>query len=895
MMNYPSTIGVAEDPEARFNYEMKFLIDPKTRAIPPEIFMQEKVFVSHIDDVSSVSNLRTNTLQWTNRGPGNIAGRTRAVAVDVRDNDIIIAGSTTGTLWRSTNGGGSWSVVSAPNTVNGITALVQDTRPGKEDTWYYGTGELIGNSARAGAITPFRGDGLFKSIDNGMTWKPLGSTATGDESLLDNPFKYITRLAINPSNLLEDEVLAAVFGGVVRSVDGGETWSVVVDLRGASDSSLVSLIQDDAPRYTDIAVSPDGIMYVVLSSWTNRSRYKESIPGVLRSEDGINWKDITPDNYPVQRDRAVLDVRKSQDQLYVFVEDADEALHLMKFFGQDETWTDLSTNLPSFVDSGELNVQGGYNMLVKIHPVREEVVYLGATNLYRSLDGFRSSFSIDHIGGYDVGGSFSFYPNHHPDQHSLIFLSEDPSLAISGSDGGVHLSSTILEDRVTWQSLNNGYVSSQFYTIAQDQEDFSTDIIGGMQDNGTGLKTTSKDNSTWQDLAGGDGGYCYITDKGNTLYFSFQFGRIFRANVNTSTGKTTFTRIDPDIPSENEQAYDFINPFVIDPGETKKMYLVQGDQIMRNNDLDKIPFKDTQDRTEVQWTTLNYTSTLGDPITAIELSESSPSVLYFGTVSGRLYKVTGVNGNRGRRREVTSTTFPNAVVSSISVNPVDDNDVAMVFSNYGVRSVFISRDGGLSFEDVSGNLEENPDGSGSGPSIRWIEIVPIEKDINKYFVGTSSGLFSAEELDGINTKWIKEADNQIGRSVIRTMSYRRLDGRLLVATHGNGVFETYVESDFAESNGTFDFSIESIYPNPIDKGDLLTIDFTIPEDGEVNFTIVDLDGKQFGEGIRQTYKKGARTFTWISTISKEGLYQMVMTQGKHSVSKKVIFKNSKTN
>ena len=81
----------------------------------------------------------------------------------------------------------------------------------------------------------------------------------------------------------------------------------------------------------------------------------------------------------------------------------------------------------------------------------------------------------------------------------------------------------------------------------------------------------------------------------------------------------------------------------------------------------------------------------------------------------------------------------------------------VIYSNYSVYSVFHSTDGGASFEKVAGNLEQNPSGSGNGPSCRTAEIIPLGND-TLYLVGTSVGLFGTANLDGQNTVW-----KQIGK------------------------------------------------------------------------------------------------------------------------------------
>ena len=101
-------------------------------------------------------------LTITPKGPGNLGGKTRALGIDVRNANIMIGGSTSSGVYRTSDGGASWTRVVPTGMVHNITAVAQDTRPGFEDTWYFGTGESSGNSASLGGF--YYGFGIFKSM-----------------------------------------------------------------------------------------------------------------------------------------------------------------------------------------------------------------------------------------------------------------------------------------------------------------------------------------------------------------------------------------------------------------------------------------------------------------------------------------------------------------------------------------------------------------------------------------------------------------------------------------------------------------------------------------------------------------------------------------------------------
>ena len=119
------------------------LRDPKTEDIPSGIRSRELVFASGLPARES-----SRSQNWNSRGPNNIGGRMLCIEVDVEDENHLLSGSASGGMWQSMDGGQNWSKVTAPDAEQSATCLVQDNRPGKHTTWYYGTGELLSTTKR---------------------------------------------------------------------------------------------------------------------------------------------------------------------------------------------------------------------------------------------------------------------------------------------------------------------------------------------------------------------------------------------------------------------------------------------------------------------------------------------------------------------------------------------------------------------------------------------------------------------------------------------------------------------------------------------------------------------------------------------------------------------------
>jgi hypothetical protein len=861
----PSEIGGREDLMGRNEYLQLLTADPKTGQIPPGIAKAELRFSEN--HLIKTSRFRTQQLQIQSLGPDNVGGRTRAVAFDIRNEDIILAGGVSGGVWKSLDGGITWSKKSHPENRNSVTCIVQDIRPGKEDTWYHGTGEIVGNSSRGGGA-PFRGNGIYKSTDNGETWNPIPSTQDSSPNLFNSQFQYIWNIEINPENLTEDEVLVAAFGGILRSVDGGDSWEVGLGQQLFNIVDGTDLNESTASFYTSIERSENNVFYATLSTQTPVDTVVSPEAGFYYSLDGQEWVNITPLTEESRYRRVAISSSPSNpDITYFFIDSSPVFILSHSLAGINNPsrvngFDPQPRTIPDFdEDLGILNTQGSYNMMVRVHPDDPNMVFVGGTNLFRSTDGFRTEENISWIGGYNPEGGSSIYPNHHPDQHDLLFLPSNPDRALSASDGGLILTEDITADSVKWQSRNSGFITSQFFTIAQSKTPNDPTVIGGMQDNGTDL--SSGESTSWDGLLGGDGGYA-ATTKDNLLWFSsFQRGQTLRLTLNNNFDITSFGRVDPGgLVSKAGGVYLFINPFALDPINPNRMFCAGGNHLYYHPNVSQIP-SGSQKPTNLGWMKVNIEPLDNDQVSAVEVAADGSKV-YFGTSIGQLFRLDNAD-DQLMFDLVAIDSLSNGYVSSIAINPEDSDHIIVVFSSYNIPSIFESKDGGESFVDVSGNLEENPDGTGSGPSIRWAEIIPKNSG-NLFLVGTSTGLYGTENLDGSSTIWVKESPDLIGSAIITMMDYRPSDGRLVIASHGNGVYAANI-SDFKQiepiiSSGE-QFNVMATYPNPFQ--DATQIQYTIPEDGEVRIDILYPNGGLINTILWAPQIAGTNSVSWEGT------------------------------
>lgn len=903
-----SAIGTREDPNARFRYENMRLRDPKTGKIPKKIRQKELAFASTLpvhDSKYTLSKINGSTgtavvsTNWQLRGPHNVGGRTRALGIDITNENIILAGGVSGGMWRSTNGGMTWTKTTESDQLHSVTCLVQDTRSGHTNTWYYGTGEYIANSASGDGNNAFyMGDGIFKSTNSGQNWEVLPNTTSNSPQTFNIGFDVVWNIAIDPSNTSQDEVYAAVYNRIYRSIDGGFSWENILSPAPPNYNTA---------RYTDVTVTSTGVVYATLSSGDANAQ------GIFRSTDGISWTDITPGGWPsINFNRIVLSIAPSNENIVYFLAETplfgtnNHSLWKYEYISGDGSgtggsWDNRSASLPAQGgDTGNFESQGSYDLIIKVKPDNENIVFIGGTNLYRSTDGFSSTGNTTWIGGYDPSDIYSAeqIENHHADQHALVFYPSNNNKLISGHDGGMSLTNDISASTVEWQVLNNGYYTTQFYTCAIDYSVSGDNlIIGGMQDNGTYKTNDISPATPWFEMpGGGDGAYCAIGE-GTPLkyhYVSVQYGTIIRFASNYPD--VDWARVDP----EGATGYIFISPFVLDRNNSKMMYLAGGKVIWRNTDLTAIP-QYNKYPTSVNWTELTNSSVASGVISTLDVSTTPANRLYYGTSEGEVYRLDGANSGDPSPTDITSADFPKydpitqiyPYISCVAINPENADEAVVTFSNYGIISIWHTSNAGASWQNISGNLEQNPDdGNGNGPSVRWAEILPTDLG-TIYLVGTSTGLYSSVNLNGISTVWAQEGATTIGNVVVDMIDSRTTDDLVVVATHGNGMYSSNVLVSIKENpeNIASDFQLEQNYPNPFNPN--TAIEYKIAESTPVTLKIYNIQGKEIATLVNSDHTPGNYSVNWngqdrFGQPVASGTYIYQIKAGKHQASKKMV-------
>ncbi|MBS0195563.1 MAG: hypothetical protein JSR77_02290 [Planctomycetes bacterium] len=448
---------------------------------------------------------RANPLTWTFIGPrpisseywsgeANAGGRVVSIAPHPTDANTVYIGTASGGVWKTTNGGTTWTpLTDTLSTLNHGAVAVDPVTP---TTVYAATGEYQSGT---------NGDGLFRSLDSGVTWARIATTA---------------QVGSRCSGLVVNGQTIHVTGsaGYHRSLNGGANWSTLL-------SGSCSALRVDP-------VNPQ-IVYVARSG-----------QGIYKSTNGGGSFALMNNGLPAagSYSRIVMDISKTNPQvLYAAFLSGGNSAGVYKTTDAGATWT--ATAAPNFCYP-----QCSYDAYVGVSPLSENTVFLGGVDpryatagILRSLDGGATWAEM-------TGNNNRVHPDHHT-------IAWGPTNIIwEGNDGGVWKSTNA---GVTWTNVNSTLAASQMYHIALHPTSTAR-FLGGTQDNGTPERTAESTN--WPQLQTGDGGFSAFDPTTTTRrYTTYVYLTLYRW---VNSGATDISG-----PWSGD-SINWIAPFVIDPNSS---------------------------------------------------------------------------------------------------------------------------------------------------------------------------------------------------------------------------------------------------------------------------------------------------------------------------------------
>ncbi|RMH64534.1 MAG: PKD domain-containing protein [Calditrichaeota bacterium] len=788
-----------------FDQEFEMTRDPELGYVPKERLKEARRIMAARKALPSFQKSAVANAQWTERGPSNVGGRTRALMWDPNTTNKVWAGSVTGGLWYNndiTNSSSSWHAVDDFWQDLAVTAIAYD--PNNTQIMYVGTGEgyYTGSS---------RGQGIWKSTDGGTTWEQLQST---------NAFEFVLDIVVRDEGG-SSVIYAAVDGryyagswghyynqGLQRSTDGGLTWTQVLPHHKKVDSA------GNTHPFTpaDLELAADNRLWIgtMNNPWGNGGG------SILWSDDGLTWNvDSTTYGKISGVGRVELACAPSDaNVLYGMIEANNNVEHVIYTNTKGASWSNVTEPSDLIEPLDMSRGQAWYDLIIQVDPNDPNTAICGAIDLHKTTNAGASWTQLSY---------WTFLsPNVHSDQHEIKFKPGSSSEIVFGNDGGIYYSSS---GGTSFTVMNNDYNATQFYACAIHPDAGSNYFLAGAQDNGS-QKFTSAGYGSTTEATGGDGAYTHIDQDEPTYQYTSYVYNSFYVSTN---GGSSFTNVEPSVTDSG--AY-FINPTDFDDN-ANLFYASNGSgHYLRWDD----PHTTTGTFTNVALPIL-----AGDNISAITTSPFTANRVFFGSNNGKVVRVDNAHTNSPSATIINSGAgMPASWINNIAIDPTTESHLLVIFSNYGVSSVWETTDGGNTWRDCEGDLPDMP--------VRWAVINPDNG--SEVLIATELGVWSTDKLDGSNTKWVPA---NTGQANVRTdmLKMRSSDNLVIAATHGRGLFSSDV---FGTAAAGFSVDTKVAYIGQ-------PVHFT---DGSVKATSWSWN---FGDGNTSTSQSPSHTYTSAGTYT----------------------------
>jgi photosystem II stability/assembly factor-like uncharacterized protein len=745
-------------PEMRTLAEQSITQDPKTKQVPYNELQTEIVKMA-IQRKNGRQKAAVPGVTWQERGPLLGGGRTRVLVFDPNDsqNRKAWAGSVSGGLWYNndlTDANSSWQKVDDFWENLAVTALYFD--PSNPQIAYVGTGEGLGN------IDAVWGGGLWKTTNGGSTWTRLASTVPnyfGSLTSVAYAFTYVYDVVVNASG----EIFVATVRGVLKSADGGATWTrVLVPSESIGATNNAGLNADN--RATDLEIASDGVLY---AGFRNSQIFKSTNAG------GTTWSNISPILAAGTTGRRTeiglaYNTSGATQELYA-VSGHTSFVFFKKSNDAGSTWTDVPQ--PNYADFAS---QFWYDLILAVHPTRPDTVFLGGTTYARSFNGGRTWKGMN------------YWSYGHPDQHILTFRPQNHEEVYWANDGGVYYSAQMTDSTVVIPNAlnrNKNYATYQFYSAAARNVAGHHFFIGGTQDRGT-MSVNAPATSNGTRLQGGDGMLCFIDqDEPNVVIASYQYNNyLLRDSVGVWRS---------DLITDND-GY-FINGAEYD-WKNNVLFATKGYDSAMDSSFFRVVENVGTTNLPKRLMALKGNFSNGS-VGAVMCTGYAPNTLFLGSTrtSGRkIFRVTNAHTRQPILTDIDGGQLPSGGSVSCIELGASDNEILVTLSNYSVKSVWYTSDGGTTWA----SKDESTHGL---PNIPVRSAIFNPNDRRQVLLATELGVWSSNDITANNPGW-EISSNQLAMVRCDMLKYRNADGLVLVGTHGRGFFTSTV---FQKSQPTY--------------------------------------------------------------------------------------------
>ncbi len=703
-------------------------------------------------------NKMQSTANWTFKGPSttpggyNGLGRTNCIAFHPTIANTFWVGTPAGGLWKTTNGGSTWTTNTDNLPVLGVSDIAID--PTNANIMYIATGDGDMGSLASLTGSP-AGDtksiGILKSTDGGATWNTTGMNWNVTSA------KLIRRLVMNP--VYPQELTAATSDGLWRTLDGGTTWSQV-----------------QSGYFMDVEFKPNSSDTLYASTYSLSGNAQ-----IFRSTNyGTSWTSVATLSGVIRINLAVTP--NSPDLVDALCANTDGGLAGIWYsansgatFTEYFTGTNSNNLLNNSYNASGADGQGYYDLAYAINPNNSSDIWLGGINTWNSTDG-GFNWYLKTMWNSDVSINPNGVPTVHADKHFIAFHPLVSGTMFECNDGGLYKTT---DGGATWSDLSNGLEISQIYRIGVSQT-VNNNIICGLQDNGS----REIYNNQWYEQTGGDGMECIIDySDADIEYASYVQGKIYRTYnfwANTTVISDNIPLLSSELKPNGTPNGAWVTPFVIHP--TNPQILFAGYKRL---------YKTTNQGNS--WTDISPVLTT-DNLRSIAVAPSNPNTIYAATFY-ELHKTTDGGGSWSQIG--TSAT----AITYIGVDPTNSQILYTTKSGYtSGDKVWKSSDGGTTWTNYSGTLPNVP-----------VNCISYQNGSNEgLYIGTDVGVFYT---DASMSDWIPY-NTSLPNVVVTELEISYNDNKLWAATFGRGLWNSDIYSqptgiDKENINNSF-----SIFPNP---------------------------------------------------------------------------------
>lgn len=749
------------------------------------------------------ANAKTTTTQadWKPLGPYNQSGlwldyqrdgigRINTMAIHPSNPDEFIVGTAGGGAWRTKDFGATWTAI----TQNLMSPAVSDIdyNPLNPNTIYICTGDRDGKH--------YNSIGVIKSTDGGMTWDTTGVILDVSDGV------RVNSMVIHPTDT--NTLTLSVDGAIVRSLDGGATWSPAVvhsPPTGFKRARVWELVYHPANPMVlfapsviiqlDASGQPTGFVVLELLRSTDGGvswNVEQYMPNIVRAAMAVN-----PAN-PASLKMITVNLQSGMDGIY---ESTDTGKNYIQKFDDNNCGTNLLASESNGIGCGG---QGQYDLAIAINPADTNHIIVGGVNSWESMNNgtnwsllTQGSLSVPNVPLVHADHHFiGFHP--HPQRGMTILDCHDGGIVYYGIDPNLGKK---------WVDIGAGMNITQYYRIAASGN--ANFLLGGAQDNGSNLMDRNTNIST--SIGPGDGMDCAIDPVDpNIIYFGVQNGLFGKWDLSKAMSAANLKMFTADGGGPSGA---WTSPIVIDPNDHKRV--VTG--------LKAIYLSTDQGD---NWSPIS--GDFANNMSRIAMTKASAGTIY--ATEDAESKNIHYTHDTGSSWTTIQHPYNETMISDIKVDQFDKDRFWVTFPGFGQSKTKVARYEKGTWTTMNENLPDMP-----------VYCIVQDTSNKTLYIGAYAGVYYRTP---IMPQWEKYTTN-LPIVNVNDLEINYKTGELIAGTWGRGMWSTqkYEEPSAVKEIAATAEDALSVYPNPNNGDFVVVVKDKSWHNKTTSVTIVDVTGK----------------------------------------------------